>query len=198
MSVFYFLDLVLFFYVMYFVFSVEEGAFVSLGKSFSSFIPLMLGSTQATCLSICVAGLLFVFLVILCFFCYFPHSINLLGAPEFTAVFAFLFWLSSFLSYVSGIRFSMYLTSGGYSYAGSLFMLAIEFLSEFSRPISLTIRLTVNIMVGHMVVNAVYALLFLKKAGGGVLLLFGIGVECVVFMIQSYIFTRLIVFYLNE
>jgi len=41
-------------------------------------------------------------------------------------------------------------------------MLAVELVSEFSRPIALTVRLTVNIMVGHLIRIMLYQLLELR------------------------------------
>ena len=35
-------------------------------------------------------------------------------------------------------------------------MLLVEIVSEFSRPLALTVRLTVNIIVGHLIRMALY------------------------------------------
>lgn len=75
----------------------------------------------------------------------------------------------------------------------------IELVSEFSRPIALTVRLTVNITVGHLLIIIIYS--FSESSGSLfyiLFLLFSIFIEFFVFLIQSYIFSRLVYLYLNE
>lgn len=78
-------------------------------------------------------------------------------------------------------------------------MLLVEIVSEFSRPLALTVRLTVNIMVGHLIRIMIYMGLenFIGEKYVWLSVL-AIMIECFVFFIQSYIFSRLIYLYLNE
>uniref|UniRef100_A0A0N5A075 F-ATPase protein 6 n=1 Tax=Parastrongyloides trichosuri TaxID=131310 RepID=A0A0N5A075_PARTI len=81
----------------------------------------------------------------------------------------------------------------------TLSILVVEVVSEFSRPIALTVRLTVNIMVGHLIRIALYMLFEVVIGDKYVfIVIFAIIMECFVFFIQSYIFSRLIFLYLNE
>lgn len=87
----------------------------------------------------------------------------------------------------------------GDSFLKTLSILLIELVSEFSRPIALTVRLTVNIIVGHLVRIIIYQSLELFLGNYFFwLLILAILIECFVFFIQSYIFSRLIFLYLNE
>lgn len=81
----------------------------------------------------------------------------------------------------------------------TLVLMPIELVREFSRPFSLTIRLTVNISVGHLISMSLYQ--FLELRGGDKyiwLTVLAIIIECFVFFIQSYVFSRLVYLYLNE
>jgi F0F1-type ATP synthase membrane subunit a len=78
-------------------------------------------------------------------------------------------------------------------------MFAIEVVSEFSRPIALTVRLTVNVLVGHIIRGVFYSIFeFFLGNYFFFFIIFCILIECFVFFIQSYIFSRLIFLYLNE
>ncbi len=75
----------------------------------------------------------------------------------------------------------------------------VEIVREFSRPLALTVRLTVNIIVGHLIRIAIYQGLEMSIGEKYVWLsVFAIIMECFVFFIQRYIFSRLIYLYLNE
>ena len=78
-------------------------------------------------------------------------------------------------------------------------MLLVEIVREFSRPLALTVRLTVNIIVGHLIRIIIYQGLELRLGEKYIWLsVFAIIIECFVFFIQRYIFSRLIYLYLNE
>lgn len=77
-------------------------------------------------------------------------------------------------------------------------MLVVEIVREFSRPIALTVRLTVNIIVGHIIRISLFLLVEFLGWHYFFLTIFAILIECFVFIIQSYIFSRLIFLYLNE
>lgn len=107
--------------------------------------------------------------------------------------------MSAFLTFISSEKFSIYMSKSGDKFLKTLSILAVELVSEFSRPIALTVRLTVNIMVGHLISIIIYNLLELSLGDFYVwLAVFAIIIECFVFFIQSYIFSRLVFLYLNE
>lgn len=64
--------------------------------------------------------------------------------------------MRTLLTFISGEKFSVYISKGGDTYLKTLVFLAIETVSEFSRPFALTIRLTVNIIVGHLISIRLY------------------------------------------
>ena len=81
---------------------------------------------------------------------------------------------------------------GGDSYVKTFVMFLIELVREFSRPVALTVRLTVNIVVGHLISMRLYSGLELFLGNKySFLSLFAILMECFVFFIQRYIFSRL-------
>jgi F0F1-type ATP synthase membrane subunit a len=141
----------------------------------------------------------FVFLLLCCFGGYFCYSICLCGMFEFTFSFALVCWFCSFVLFLSREKFSVYLSKGGDIFLKSLIILSIELVREFSRPVALTVRLTVNILVGHIISVAFFS--FFELVGGNFFsffIFFAVVLECFVFFIQRYIFSRLIFLYLNE
>ena len=78
-------------------------------------------------------------------------------------------------------------------------MLLVEIVREFSRPIALTVRLTVNVLVGHLISFIIFQVIETRLGLNYFWLpVFAIIIECFVFFIQRYIFSRLIFLYLNE
>lgn len=145
-----------------------------------------------------ISFFLFIFLLFCCFFGYFVYSFTPCGIVEFTFFCAFVAWFRTFLSFISSEKFSVYMSKSGDNFSKTFVILIIELVSEFSRPFSLTIRLTVNVSVGHLICLIVYNLLEFFRFDFFWLTLFSIMLECFVFFIQSYIFSRLIFLYLRE
>lgn len=141
----------------------------------------------------------FVALLTCCFGGYFTYSFCPCGMVEFTFVYAAVAWISTLLTFVSREKFSVYIRKGGDRFLKTFSILLVEIVSEFSRPLALTVRLTVNIIVGHLIRIILYQGLELSLGEKYVWLsVFAIIIECFVFFIQSYIFSRLIYLYLNE
>jgi len=144
---------------------------------------------------------IFTFLILLlcCFGGYFTYSFCPCGIVEFTFVYAIMAWMSTFFTFISTEKFSIYISKGGDRFLKTLSIFLVELVREFSRPLALTVRLTVNIIVGHLISGMLYL---------GVETLLGVGyiwlavlaiiIECFVFFIQRYIFSRLIYLYLSE
>ena len=150
-------------------------------------------------LSSILSVFVFVFLLTCCFFGYFCYSICLCGMIEFTLFFSIVSWIRTFLTFISSEQFFIYMSKDGDGFFKTLSMFLIELVSEFSRPIALTVRLTVNIIVGHLISMSLY-MLFEVVIGSNYffIIMFAIIIECFVFFVQSYIFSRLIFLYINE
>lgn len=94
------------------------------------------------------------------------------------------------------------------SFALALLLVPIEFISYVFRPVSLGIRLFANLMAGHtllkVVVGFAWSMLLLENflsffhVGPLIILVFLMGLELAVAIIQTYVFTILICIYLND
>ena len=168
-------------------------------KKFFNGIIGVFSYTSVLPLSSVISFFTFIVLLICCFGGYFTYSFCPCGIVEFTFVYAMVAWLSTLLTFISREKFSVYMRKGGDSYLKTFSILMVEIVSEFSRPLALTVRLTVNIMVGHLIRIILYAGIenFLGEKYLWIRI-FAIIIECFVFFIQSYIFSRLIYLYLNE
>ena len=140
----------------------------------------------------------FLFLLTCCYGGYFRYSFSPCGIIEFTLSLALISWLRTFLCFISREKVSIYFRKEGDSFLKTLRILVVEIVREFSRPIALTVRLTVNIIVGHIIRISIYLLVERLGFKYFFLTLFAIIIECFVFIIQRYIFSRLIFLYLNE
>ena len=141
----------------------------------------------------------FVVLLICCFGGYFCYSFCPCGIVEFTFVYAIMAWIRTLLSFMSREKFSIYISKNGDRFLKTTRMLIVELVREFSRPLALTVRLTVNIAVGHLIRIILYIVIENVVGEKYVwLTIFAIIIECFVFFIQRYIFSRLIYLYLNE
>uniref|UniRef100_UPI0030E330FF ATP synthase F0 subunit 6 n=1 Tax=Porrocaecum reticulatum TaxID=2161849 RepID=UPI0030E330FF len=199
MSNVYFLDIFMFIYVLQFLFYFKESMLGVLVKKFMGGLVMVFSYTEELPLSCVISVFTFVVLLTCCFGGYFTYSFCPCGMIEFTFVYAVVAWMSTFLTFISGDKFSIYITKEGDGFLKTFSMLLVEIVSEISRPLALTVRLTVNVLVGHMISMMLYRLLELTLGFSYVwLTIFAIMMECFVFFIQSYIFSRLIYLYLNE
>nr|QXE43455.1 ATP synthase F0 subunit 6 [Ophidascaris baylisi] len=199
MSNVYFLDIFMFVYVLQFLFYFKDSMLSILVNKFLKVLVMVFSYTEELPLSSVISIFTFVVLLTCCFGGYFMYSFCPCGMIEFTFVYAVVAWLSTFLTFISGEKFSIYITKAGDGFLKTFSMLLVEVVSEISRPLALTVRLTVNVLVGHMISMMLYQLLELTLGIFYVwLTIFAIMMECFVFFIQSYIFSRLIYLYLNE
>nr|AGY95425.1 ATP synthase F0 subunit 6 [Hypodontus macropi] len=195
----FFLDVFMFLFFLQYLLYFKEGMLNVLVKKFFYSLVGVFSYTKVLPLSSVISVFTFIVLLICCFGGYFTYSFCPCGMVEFTFVYAMIAWLSTLLTFVSGEKFSVYMSKGGDSYLKTFSMLLVEIVSEFSRPLALTVRLTVNIMVGHLISMMLY--MGIENFLGEKYLwisIFAIMMECFVFFIQSYIFSRLIYLYLNE
>nr|AJF11549.1 ATP synthase F0 subunit 6 [Baylisascaris schroederi]AJF11577.1 ATP synthase F0 subunit 6 [Baylisascaris schroederi] len=195
----YFLDIFMFVYILQFLFYFKESMLSVLVGKFLQSLVVVFSYTGELPLSFVVSVFTFLVLLTCCFGGYFMYSFCPCGMIEFTFVYAMVAWLSTFLTFISGEKFSVYITKVGDGFLKTFSMLLVEVVSEISRPLALTVRLTVNVLVGHVISMMLFQLLELHLGIIYVwIVVFAIMMECFVFFIQSYIFSRLIYLYLNE
>ena len=181
------------------MFYFKEGIINCLVKIFFSSLIGVFSYTISLPLSSVISVATFVVLLTCCFGGYFTYSFCPCGIVEFTFCYAAVAWISTLLTFISREKFSIYIRKAGDSFLKTFSMLMVEIVREFSRPLALTVRLTVNIIVGHLIRIAIYQGLELSLGEKYIwLTVFAIIIECFVFFIQSYIFSRLIYLYLNE
>nr|UDL72530.1 ATP synthase F0 subunit 6 [Oesophagostomoides giltneri] len=195
----FFLDVFMFVFFLQYLLYFKEGMLNVLVKKFFYSLIGVFSYSKVLPMSSVISFFTFIVLLICCFGGYFTYSFTPCGMVEFTFVYAMVAWLSTLLTFISSEKFSVYMSKGGDSYLKTFSMLLVEIVSEFSRPLALTVRLTVNIMVGHLVSMMLY--MGVENYLGEKYLwlsILAIMMECFVFFIQSYIFSRLIYLYLNE
>lgn len=86
------------------------------------------------------------------------------------------------------------------------FLVVVEIASYLIRPFSLSVRLFANMLAGHTLLNILSAFVFNVFKGGGTLLaifplffiIFIVGLEIGIALVQAYIFIILILIYLND
>lgn len=110
-------------------------------------------------MSCVISVVIFVILLTCCFGGYFMYSFCPCGIIEFTFSYAIIAWLSTFMTFISREKFSIYISKEGDSFLKSFSILLVEIVREISRPLALTVRLTVNVLVGHLVGIRVYQFL---------------------------------------
>lgn len=193
------LDVFLFVFLLQYIFYFEDGM---LSSFFNKFLFVLLSVFRYSLnysISYIISFFTFVVLLLFCFGGYFSYSFCVCGMLEFTLLYALVAWLTTVLIIFSGMKVSVYLSKSGDRFLKTFRILLVEVVRELSRPIALTIRLTVNVMVGHLIVGFLYRRIEGSLGEGFVrLMVLAIVIECFVFFIQSYIFSRLIYLYLSE
>lgn len=146
-----------------------------------------------------VLGFLFFFFIFsYAFIGYFRYSLALLGLIYFTFFIARISWLRTLINFFKIERLQKYITKFGERFFQTLFILPIELAREFSRPFSLTIRLRVNVLVGHFLRKGVYIIIFFFGLNTRLVFIFAILLEIFVFLVQSFVFSILLIIYLSE
>ena len=86
------------------------------------------------------------------------------------------------------------LTPGGTPVALMSFMVIIELTRQIIRPITLIVRLAVNLITGHLILSLISFPRLLSLFSQ---ILFFI-LEMIVALVQAYVFSLLLILYLNE
>nr|BAV82606.1 ATP synthase F0 subunit 6 [Ancylostoma caninum] len=195
----FFLDIFMFVFFLQYLLYFKESMLNTLVKKFFKGLIEVFSYTSVLPMSSVISFFTFIVLLICCFGGYFTYSFCPCGMVEFTFIYAMVAWMSTLLTFISSEKFSIYMSKSGDTFLKTFSMLLVEIVSEFSRPLALTVRLTVNIMVGHLISMMLYMGIenFLGEKYLWISIL-AIMMECFVFFIQSYIFSRLIYLYLNE
>lgn len=116
------------------------------------------------------------------------------------ALFVFLL-VTIYGFYKHGLHFMSILVPNGTPTAMVPLLFAIELITYFARPISLSIRLAANMMAGHVMLKVIASFVIALGLFGFVpfiLLMLLIGFEIFVAVLQAYIFTVLTCVYLND
>lgn len=129
-----------------------------------------------------------------------PYGRMYLRSLRFVLYLRYRFWLRTFLYVIRRRRFVTVVFHREHGLFMAWFLLPIEILGIFMRPISLAVRLFANIMFGHYVIH--YAFVFMSKPWMLPFFIVLVGpficFELAVYVVQAYIFTFLIVLYLGE
>nr|ACX85124.1 ATP synthase F0 subunit 6 [Cooperia oncophora] len=195
----FFLDVFMFVFFLQYLLYFKEGMLNIVVKKFFVSLVEVFSYSKSLPMSSVVSFFTFIVLLICCFGGYFTYSFCPCGMIEFTFVYAVVAWMSTLMTFMSSEKFSVYMSKNNDKFLKTFSMLLVEIVSEFSRPLALTVRLTVNIMVGHLISMMLY--MGVENSLGEKYVwisIFAIMMECFVFFIQSYIFSRLIYLYLNE
>lgn len=100
-----------------------------------------------------------------------------------------------------GLHFFSFFLPAGVPIVLSPLMIAIEVISYFTRPFSLSVRLFANMMAGHTLLKVVGGFVF-PLGIFGIVPIFGLvavtGLEFLIAFLQAYIFTILTCIYIND
>ena len=140
---------------------------------------------------------------------------NMLGNPHtFTADHRNLRWRAVFVGvtliglFKHGLHFFSFFVPQGAPKVLIPFLIIIEVISYFVRPVSLSVRLFANMLAGHTMLKVFAGLAVMISGAGGIamsgsllplLALIGLtGLEVLVAALQAYVFTILTCMYLND
>ena len=150
---------------------------------------------------------LFLFILILNFLSMFPYSFTITSHIFFSFFIAiyYFFWINLLFFFRNFLKlFSMFVPSGvPISILHGIIL--IEFISYFSRPISLSVRLFANMMAGHTLTYILSSFFFLSFSLNFIIIFFPSLIICLItFMeigvsyLQAYVFVILCSLYLRD
>lgn len=106
---------------------------------------------------------------------------------------------------INGLTFFSLFLPPNTSVLLSFLIIPIEIISYFFRPISLSVRLFANMMAGHALLKVIISFAWKLVLIGSLLHSFAIGLLLLLFFlefcvacIQAYVFTMLLILYINE
>jgi ATP synthase subunit 6 len=139
-----------------------------------------------------------------------PYNLTITSHIIITFGLSFSLWFAITLIGIlkHGYKLVFLFKPEGTSGALLLLIMPIEFISYLTRPLSLGIRLTANMFAGHTLLNIIAWFTWQILTMGGILSILGtipialiillIVLELLICFLQSYVFTVLIISYLND
>lgn len=142
---------------------------------------------------------LFFFLVYINFFSVYSYNFPLSSQVRVIIFFSFSLWLINIIFRVFNFfgKFFSHLIPEGTPMVLTFLLFLIELIRNFIRPITLIVRLVANILAGHLLIILLSQLVFNFFMTYPFYILLS-GVEIFVSLIQSYIFTTILVLYYSE
>ena len=138
------------------------------------------------------------------FLALFPHIFSITSHLVVTLPFSYSFWLGIIIfRWVKSLKYFLaHLIPVGTPLALIRFIVIVEILSNLIRPLALTFRLTANIIAGHLLISLIggalislpFSFILLGSLVQSLLVLMELGVS----LIQSYVFSTLLLLYLRE
>lgn len=138
------------------------------------------------------------------FLALFPHLFSVTSHILVTLPFSYSFWLGIILfRWVRSLKhFLSHLIPVGTPLALLSFIVVVEILRNFIRPLALTFRLTANIIAGHLLMSLIgralislpFSFILLGSFVQSLLVFIELGVS----LIQAYVFSTLLLLYLSE
>lgn len=134
----------------------------------------------------------------------FPHFFSPTSHLVVTLPFSYCFWLCVVIfTWINFLKNSLaHLIPVGTPFSLIRFIVIVELLRNVIRPLALTFRLTANIIAGHLLISlvgrALVGMPFILTTLGSSLIVLLVFIELGVSLIQSYVFSTLILLYLSE
>nr|YP_009519725.1 ATP synthase F0 subunit 6 [Colpocephalum griffoneae]AYC65899.1 ATP synthase F0 subunit 6 [Colpocephalum griffoneae] len=147
---------------------------------------------------------LFMFLFLINLMGLIPYGFSLSSHFSFNFCMGFFLWISTMIwGFSKNLNANIsHLTPMGCPLILVPFMVLVETISMIIRPVTLSLRLMSNMMAGHMIISlisgAVFSMLWLVKPMFLFLNIFFFMFELGVAMIQTYVFTMLMMLYWKD
>lgn len=151
-----------------------------------------------------LVGSIFLGVGVFNFLALFPHVFSVTSHLLLTLPLSFSLWLGVIVfSWVSSIKhFLSHLIPVGTPLILIRFIVVVELLRNFIRPLALTFRLTANIMAGHLLISLIGGSLISLHFGfillGSIVQSLLVFMELGVSLIQAYVFSTLLLLYISE
>lgn len=149
-------------------------------------------------------GSVFIIIALCNFLALFPHIFSISSHLLFTLPLSYSFWLGIIIfRWVSSFKiFLRHLIPVGTPIGLISFIVVVELLRNFIRPLALTFRLTANIMAGHLLMSLIggslislsFSFLLVGSFFQSLLVFMELGVS----LIQAYVFSTLLLLYISE
>jgi len=175
----------------------------------SGLIPIVVKEVNYTILSVNKGVYSFIGSIILRvgifnFLALFPHIFSVTSHLLVTLPLSFSFWLGVIIfRWVNSLKhFLSHLIPAGTPLGLIRFIVVVEILRNFIRPLALTFRLTANMMAGHLLMSLIGGSLISLQLGffllGSLIQSLLVFIELGVSVIQAYVFSTLLLLYISE